>query len=79
MNENSKNNKNNKSSRINNINNINNTHKVKLQLSIEEKIKKTAKFIALKNDTNVSNLFEDYIRALDKNPKLIKLIKDSTK
>lgn len=54
-------------------------NKVKLQLSIEEKTKKTAKFIALKNDTNISALFEEYIRAIDKNPQLIKLIKESTK
>lgn len=53
--------------------------KTKLQLSIEEKIKKTAKFIALKNDTNISALFEEYIRAIDKNPQLIKLIRESTK
>ena len=59
-------------------NNKSNT-KVKLQLSIEEKTKKTAKFIALKNDTNISALFEEYIRAIDKNPQLIKLINESTK
>lgn len=53
--------------------------KAKLQLSIDEKTKKTAKFIALKNDTNISALFEEYIRAIDKNPQLIKLIKESTK
>ena len=53
-------------------------NKVKLQLSIEEKTKKTAKFIALKNDTNVSTLFEEYIRAIDKNPQLIKLIREAT-
>ena len=53
-------------------------NKVKLQLSIEEKTKKTAKFIALKNDTNVSTLFEEYIRAIDKNPELIKLIREAT-
>lgn len=52
-------------------------NKVKLQLSIEEKTKKTAKFIALKNDTNISALFEEYIRAIDKNPQLIKLIRES--
>ena len=54
-------------------------NKVKLQLSIEEKTKKTAKFIALKNDTTISALFEEYIRAIDKNPQLIKLINESTK
>ncbi|CED95119.1 Uncharacterised protein [Clostridioides difficile] len=53
-------------------------NKVKLQLSIEEKTKKTAKFIALKNDTNISALFEEYIRAIDKNPQLIKLIREAT-
>lgn len=60
-------------------NKTNSNNKVKLQLSIEEKTKKTAKFIALKNDTNISALFEEYIRAIDKNPQLIKLIKESTK
>ena len=52
--------------------------KVKLQLSVDEKIKKTSKFIALKNDTTVSALFEDYIKAIDKNPKLIQLINEVT-
>ncbi|HBG0137524.1 TPA: hypothetical protein KPB65_003681 [Clostridioides difficile] len=63
---------------INNTKSIKN-NKVKLQLSIGEKTKKTAKFIALKNDTNISALFEDYIKAIDKNPQLIKLIRESTK
>lgn len=56
-----------------------NSDKVKFQLSINSKTKKTAKFIALKNDTTVSALFEDYIKAIDKNPNIIKLIKDSIK
>lgn len=60
-------------------NKTNSNNKAKLQLSIEEKTKKTAKFIALKNDTNISALFEEYIRAIDKNPQLIKLIRESTK
>lgn len=51
--------------------------KKKLNLSIDTKLIKTSKFIALKNDTSVSELFEDYIRAIDKNPQLIKLIKDT--
>ena len=53
--------------------------KSKLQLSIDEKTKKSAKFIALKNDTTISALFESYIKAIDKNPQLVKLIKNSTK
>ena len=52
--------------------------KVKLQLSVDKIIKKTSKFIALKNDTTVSALFEDYIKAIDKNPKLIQLINEAT-
>lgn len=51
--------------------------KKKLNLSVDTKLIKTSKFIALKNDTSVSELFEDYIRAIDKNPQLIQLIKDS--
>lgn len=51
--------------------------KKKLNLSVDTKLIKTSKFIALKNDTSVSELFEDYIRAIDKNPQLIKLIKDT--
>lgn len=51
--------------------------KKKLNLSIDTKLIKTSKFIALKNDTSVSELFEDYIKAIDKNPQLIKLIKDT--
>lgn len=53
------------------------SEKKKLNLSVDTKLIKTSKFIALKNDTSVSELFEDYIKAIDKNPQLIKLIKDS--
>ena len=54
-------------------------NKIKLQLSVNESTRKTAKFIALKNDTTVSALFEDFIKAVNKNPKLVDLIKDSLK
>lgn len=54
-------------------------NKIKLQLSVNQDTRKTAKFIALKNDTTVSALFEDFIKAVNKNPKLVDLIKDSLK
>lgn len=54
-------------------------NKIKLQLSVNESTRKTAKFIALKHDTTVSALFEDFIKACNKNPKLVDLIKDSLK
>lgn len=54
-------------------------NKIKLQLSVNESTRKTAKFVALKHDTTVSALFEDFIKACNKNPKLVDLIKDSLK
>ena len=54
-------------------------NKIKLQLSVNESTRKTAKFVALKHDTTVSGLFEDFIKACNKNPKLVDLIKDSLK
>lgn len=54
-------------------------NKIKLQLSVNQDTRKTAKFIALKHDTTVSALFEDFIKAVNKNPKLVDLIKDSLK
>lgn len=56
---------------------MSNSTKKKLNLSVDEKLIKTSKFIALKNDTSVSELFEEYIKAIDKNPQLIKLISDT--
>ncbi|WP_304428175.1 hypothetical protein [Romboutsia ilealis] len=54
-------------------------NKIKFQLSINESTRKTAKFVALKHDTTSSALFEDFIKAVNKNPKLVDLIKDSLK
>lgn len=54
-------------------------NKIKLQLSVNQDTRKTAKFMALKHDTTVSALFEDFIKACNKNPKLVDLIKDSLK
>lgn len=50
--------------------------KRKLNLSIEEDLYKAIKHIAVEQDTTVSKLIEDYIRAIQKNREVIKAIKD---
>ena len=53
--------------------------KKKLNLSIEEDLHKTIKHIAINQDTTASELVEDYIRAIQVNPNVIKAIKDMQK
>lgn len=48
--------------------------KKKLQLTIQEDLIKEAKYIALKNERSISQLLEDYIKAIKQNPQLIDLI-----
>lgn len=50
--------------------------KKKLTLSIEESLIHSVKIQAIKNNTTVSNLLEDYIRALNKRKELVELIKN---
>lgn len=49
--------------------------KKKLNLSIDASLHKTIKHIAISEDTTVSTLVEDYIRAIQKNKDVIKAIK----
>lgn len=53
--------------------------KKKLTLSIDEKLIKTVKHIAIDNDLDVSEMFEDYIRAMKRNKNIIKAIQDINK
>lgn len=53
--------------------------KKKLTLSIDEKLIKTVKHIAIDNKTNVSEIFEEYIKAIKRNKNTLKAIKDMTK
>lgn len=53
--------------------------KKKLTLSIEEKLIRTIKHIAIDNETNISEMFEDYIRAINKNKNTLRAIQDMTK
>lgn len=50
--------------------------KRKLNLSIEEDLYKAIKHIAIAEDTTVSKIFEDYIRAIQNNKEVIKVIKN---
>ena len=50
--------------------------KRKLNLSIEEELYKAIKHIAIEQDTTASKLLEDYIRAIQGNREVIKVIKD---
>ncbi len=50
--------------------------KKKLNLSIEEDLHKAIKHIAINQDATASELVEDYIRAIQINPDVIKAIKD---
>lgn len=49
--------------------------KKKLTLSVEENLIKTAKVKAIQFDCSVSELFEEYIKAIQKNKQVIDLIK----
>lgn len=53
--------------------------KEKLTLSIDENLIRTVKHIAIDNNTNVSKIFEEYIRAMKKNKNIIKAINDINK
>lgn len=53
--------------------------KKKLTLSIDEKLINTIKHIAIDEKKNVSEIFEDYIRAMKKNRNIIKAIDDIIK
>ena len=53
--------------------------KRKLNLSVEEDLYKTIKHIAIEQDTTASGLLEDYIRAIQNNREVIKVIKDMQK
>ena len=50
-------------------------NKKKLNLSIESDLHKAIKHIAINQDTTVSALIEDYIRAIQNNKEIIKVIK----
>ena len=50
--------------------------KKKLNLSIDENLHRAIKHIAISQDTTVSALVEDYIRAIQKNQEVIKVIKN---
>lgn len=50
--------------------------KKKLTLSVEEKLIKTAKVKAIQFDCSVSELFEEYISAIQKNKQIIDLIRN---
>lgn len=53
--------------------------KRKLTLSIEESLVKKIKHIAIEEDTTISGLLEEYIKAIQKNRNVIKAIKDINK
>lgn len=53
--------------------------KRKLTLSIEEKLIKQIKHICIEEDTTISDLVSDYIKAIHKNRNTIKAIKDINK
>lgn len=50
--------------------------KKKLNLSVDANLHKAVKHIAINEDATVSELFEDYIKAIQKNSEIIKVIKD---
>lgn len=53
--------------------------KRKLNLSIDEGLHKAIKHIAINEDATASELIEDYIRAIQSNQEVIKVIKDMQK
>ena len=50
--------------------------KKKLTLSVREDLIKTAKVKAIQFDCSVSELFEEYIKAIQKNKQIIELIRN---
>ena len=50
--------------------------KKKLTLSIDEKLIQSIKIQAIKHNTTVSEMLEDYIRAINKKSQVIELIKN---
>ena len=53
--------------------------KRKLNLSIDEVLIKKIKHISIEEDTNISGLVEEYIKAIVKNRNVLKAIKDMNK
>lgn len=53
--------------------------KAPLNLSIDKKLKKTLKHIAIDEGVSASELVEDYIKAMQKNKNVIKAIRDIEK
>lgn len=53
--------------------------KKKLNLSINEDLHKAIKHIAINQDSTISEIVEDYIRAIQINQDVIKVIKDMQK
>lgn len=53
--------------------------KRKLTLSIEEKLIKQIKHICIEEDTTISDLVSEYIKAINKNRSVIKAIQDINK
>lgn len=51
-------------------------NKKKLTLSVDEGLIKTAKVKAIQYDCTVSQLFEEYINAIQKNKQIIDLIRN---
>ena len=51
-------------------------NKKKLNLSIDAELHKAIKHIAISEDTTVSYILEDYIRAIQSNKEIIRVIKD---
>lgn len=51
-------------------------NKKKLNLSIDAELHKAIKHIAISEDTTVSSILEDYIRAIQSNKEIIRVIKD---
>lgn len=53
--------------------------KRKLNLSIDEVLIKKIKHISIEEDTNISGLVEEYIKAIVKNRNVLKAIRDMNK
>ena len=53
--------------------------KHKLTLSIDENLIKTIKHICIEEDTTMSELFENYIKAISKNKNTIRAVEDISK
>ena len=52
------------------------SNKKKLNLSIDADLHRAIKHIAINEDTTVSAIVEDYIKAIQKNKEVIKVIKE---